>query len=330
MGWVRPHDEQKAVTVRQVKENHAVPDDQLAVPPGNVRSIALGSVLRGKCGMGEMHRVLPEAVSARGDGLDMLRSVQGTMFADLEDSMVSDWQHPVPVTELHHVEAAVMEWGKKRPKLRKLKRMMVDDPVVATASLEQLLGGSAVVKAIVSNLKLQHGSKMTVQQILDRVAVDSGAWLAEHNATAVLHGSGSVGAAAAAVQVANAAAVARGRGRGGRGRGGKGKGKTRGHCMEHQFRAAGCSRPAGACIYQHQPDQLGRFAEVKDANGTRECMVYGKLGSCSQGDTCPDAHMDVPGARGQLAGSPNVCLCCNVCGGGGGGGVVVVVAAAIV
>ena len=192
-GWVRPHDEQMAVAVRQVKENHAVPDDQLAVPPGNVRSIALGSVLRGKCGMGEMHRVLPEAVSARGDGLDMLRSVQGTVFADLEDSMVSDWQHPVPVTELHHVEAAVMEWGKKRSKLRKLKRMMVDDPVVAKASLEQLLGGSAVVKAIVSNLKLQHGSKMTVQQILDRVAVDSGAWLAEHNATAVLHGSGSGG-----------------------------------------------------------------------------------------------------------------------------------------
>ena len=67
--------------------------------------------------------------------------MEETVFADLEDSMVSDWQHPIPVTQLHHVEAAMMEWGKERSKLRKLKRMMVDDPVVAKAPLEQLLGG---------------------------------------------------------------------------------------------------------------------------------------------------------------------------------------------
>ena len=99
--------------------------------------------------------------------------------------------------------------------------------------------------------------------------------------------------------------------------------------MEHQFRVAGCSQPARQCIYQHQPDQLGRFADVKNAAGTRACTVLGKLGSCSQGAIFPDAHMDVPGARGQLAGSRNmcaVCLCCNaaaigrMCGGSGGGG----------
>ena len=63
-----------------------------------------------------------------------------------------------------------------------------------------------------------------------------------------------------------AAAVAPGGGGkagGGRGRasGGKGKGRgTPGHCMEHQFKAEGCSK--AECRYQHQPGQLGRFKDV--------------------------------------------------------------------
>ena len=192
-GWVRPQ------CVRQIQDNYAVADDELAVPIGSVISIALGTVLRGKCGLGEMRRVLPQAISARGDGLEMLRSIQGTVFADLEDALVQQWQFPVPVTQAHLVEAAAMEWNKQREYLRKLKRMIVDDPAVAKASVEQLLGGTPTVKAILNSLKLQHGSRLTVEQILDRVAIDSGVWLAEKNATAVLRGSGTVGAAAAAI-----------------------------------------------------------------------------------------------------------------------------------
>ena len=151
-GWVRPQCEQLAVAVRQIQENYAVADDELAVPIGSVVSIALGTVMRGKCGLGKMRRVLPQAISARGDGLEMLRSIQGTVFADLEDALVQQWQFPVPVTQAHLVEAAAMEWNKQREYLRKLKRMIVDDQAVAKASVEQLLGGTPTVKAILNSL----------------------------------------------------------------------------------------------------------------------------------------------------------------------------------
>ena len=150
----------------------------------------------------------------------MLRSIQATVFADLDDALVQRWQYPVPVNQLHLVEAAVMEWNVQRSSCRKLGRFIVDDPAVAKASLEQLLGGSPVVKKIIDQLELQYGTKLTVQQILDRIAVDSGTWLAVNNASAVASGNGTVGAAAAAMAVAaNAAALTgpRGRASGGRG-----------------------------------------------------------------------------------------------------------------
>ena len=90
------------------------------VPIGNVRSIALGTVLRGRCGFGEMYRVLAEAVRDRGDGLEMLRSIQATVFADLDDALVQRWQYPVPVSLLHLIEAAILEWNVQRSRCRKL------------------------------------------------------------------------------------------------------------------------------------------------------------------------------------------------------------------
>ena len=141
-GWVRPYDEQLAVAVGQIEVDYSIRDADLVVPIGNVRSIALGTVLRGRCGFGEMYRVLSEAVRDRGDGLEMLRSIQATVFADLDDALVQRWQYPVPVNQLHLVEAGVMEWNVQRSRCRKLGRFIVDDPAVAKASLEQLLGGS--------------------------------------------------------------------------------------------------------------------------------------------------------------------------------------------
>ncbi len=94
----------------------------------------------------------------------------------------------------------------------------------------------------------------------------------------------------------------RGRGGGQRGRGrgrgtGKGKGqRKRGHCMVHQFSHEGCNKEL--CMYQHHPDQLGRFADVRDSTGKKPCMYHAKLGSCYR-DNCEFAHMEVPGAQGE-------------------------------
>ena len=119
-------------------------------------------------------------------------------------------------------------------------RLIVDDPTVSLNSLERLLSGCTSVVPILKNLKLTYGSKLRTDVVLQRVAVDSGTWLAERNVSIVVGSGATVGAAAAAV--AAAAIVPRGRGRGGFSGGGKGRGggRGRGHCMEHQFLSRGC------------------------------------------------------------------------------------------
>ena len=299
-GWVRPMDSSLANAVIQIMEDYSVDTGDLAVPFGNPKAIALGTVIRGKCGMGEMYRVLSDDVSTRGDGLEMIQSWTTTVFADLADALVKQWMEPVPIREPHLVEAGVIEWIKQRNRLRKLMRLIVDDPTVSLNSLERLLGGCTSVVPILKNLKLTYGSKLRTDVVLQRVAVDSGTWLAEKNVSVVVGSGATVGAAAAAV--AAAAIVPRGRGRGGFSGGGKGRGggRGRGHCMEHQFLSGGCTK-GSSCMYQHVPSQLARFSEVADSTGKKACMFYGKLGVCHRGDNCDNAHIAVPGARGEDA-----------------------------
>ena len=107
------------------------------------------------------------------------------------------------------VKAAALEWDKQRDDLRSRQRYVyiVDDPREAKLSAERLFGGNAVLKSIINNLKLNHGTQLTYQQITQRMAIDSGTWLAQRVVT-VQGSNGTVGAAAAAVA---AAAVVTGR-----------------------------------------------------------------------------------------------------------------------
>ena len=138
----------------------------------------------------------------------------------------------------------------------------MDDELIARDAFCELVGSCAAVKPLLVHLKREHGRALTVQQCVDRIAMDSHVWLAEHNApgskvvsafAAVDSPAGSAkakqsrgGAAAEGVEKAIADAYAllaaaghvsfqRGRGRaGGGGKGGRGRGKDQpGHCMQH-------------------------------------------------------------------------------------------------
>jgi len=130
--------------------------------------------------------------------------------------------------------------------------------VEAKLSVERLLGGNAVLKSIINNMKLTYGTQLKYDQITERMAIDSGTWLAQRVVT-VQGTNGTVGAAAAAVAAAavvtprKAPITSRGRGKGRGSRGERGRG--RGHCMAHQFYSEGCNKAPGSCMYKHQADQ---------------------------------------------------------------------------
>ena len=179
----------------------------------------------------------------------MLWTVQKEVFAHMDDSLVEQWKHPDPVSELYLVKAAALEWDKRRDDLRSRQRYIVDDPMEAKLSAERLFGGNAVLKSILNNLKLIHGTQLTYQQIMQRMAIDSGTWLAQRVVT-VQGSNGTVAAAAAAVAAAavvtprKAPVTSRGRGKGRGSRGERGRG--RGHCMAHQFYSEGCNKAPGS------------------------------------------------------------------------------------
>ena len=130
-GWLRPLNNSMASAVTQFKVNFAVSPDELSVPFGNPKAIALGTVLRGKCGFGEVHMVVLGEILEGDDGLEIIQSITATAFADLADALVKQWMEPVLVVEPYLVEAAVMEWRKQQDRLRKLGRFIVDDPTVS-------------------------------------------------------------------------------------------------------------------------------------------------------------------------------------------------------
>ena len=166
VGWLRPHDPLMATAVGQIRDDANMDEAALAVPLGSARAIALGTVLRSTGGLGDLKMIIPQSVLDSGDGLSMLWTVQKEVFAHMDDSLVELWQHPVPVSELYLVKAAALEWDKQRDDLRSRQRYIVDDPREAKLSAERLFGGNAVLKSIINNLKLNHGTQLTYQQIM--------------------------------------------------------------------------------------------------------------------------------------------------------------------
>ena len=202
VNWIRPTSAELAQTVQQVMDDPSVDDHILLVPAGDPRRIALGTVLRGTAaGMGQTSLLVGSEVLEAGDGVCILQAVNSKVLGKLASTMLRNWMSPRPITEEHLVVAAVIEWETQRKQLKKWGKLMVDDPDVALKSASQLLEGVPVVNRIIKNLDVVYGRSLEVQQIFDRVAIDSEHWLLEHNTSGGLNSSvGAAAVAAAAVK----------------------------------------------------------------------------------------------------------------------------------
>jgi hypothetical protein len=156
------------------------------------------------------------------------------------------------------------------------------------------------VKSITVFLEKQHGTALTVQQVLDRLAVDSTSWMARQaNSTTaeVVDEKAFVAEEAGPEEMAFAAGYAAAEKK--LKRGGPyvpAARRTPGQYMEHMFSSGGCTKETG-CQYQHDPAERGKYADAKDSNGTKACMYFAVLGRCTD-DSCEKAHVKVPGDRG--------------------------------
>ena len=311
-GWVRPRDTKLADSIMMIHNDYSVEHESLLVPRGNVKSLALGTVMRGRMGLGGAEKLLSIDIADRGDGLEMIQILCQAVYSDLEESELAVWLEPQPIREEWLVESAMQQWLTVQAKLKKKGRTVVTDKTLRLKSILRLLGGCVLVKPILTHLEKEYGSALTADQVITRISVDSGKWLSDHNVNRTTTSPDDTAAvvAGAEAEAANeeideklvravTAAVTAALGKGGKGKGrqskGKGKGNYRGHCMMHQFSKSGCNKEG--CLYKHYPDQLGRFAEVADHNGKLACVYYAKFGSCSYGDRCKYAHIEVPGCR---------------------------------
>jgi hypothetical protein len=66
IGWVRPMDSLLADALWQLKDNYDVDPIALAVPYGNVRSLAVGTVMRGRIGFQGAEKLVDQDVLNRG------------------------------------------------------------------------------------------------------------------------------------------------------------------------------------------------------------------------------------------------------------------------
>ncbi len=330
--WLGTVDMALARAVRRISADWEVEATALGVVLGSPKDLALGSILRGPSGIGQMVRLATVRPVMDGSGLELLQDISRVLLGPMDEVGFAAWQHPVPITQAHLIESGILSWARLREELRGRGRKAVEDEGIARDAFCELVGSCAPVKPLLVHLKREHGRALTVQQCIDRIALDSHVWLAEKNVqggrvvsafaavdmpAAAAGGrpqrnnteggtageAGELKAAMSALAEAHAvlaAVVGSGGGLGGgiRVRRGKGKGKGKGgkgpgHCIRHQFEKEGCSKEG--CWHRHDPDQLGRFAEVRDGAGRKACGYFAKLGSCFQAN-CPFAHIEVEGA----------------------------------
>jgi hypothetical protein len=157
-GWVRPTSRELAEAVQAIADNEAVDAAALAVAYGDIRSLALGTVMRGQMGLGGIEKLLSGEVLRRGCGLEMMHEISKTVQADLVEARLENWLHPVPVKEDFLVEAAVREWRKQQHQLLGKGRVAVQDPTLEKRSLTQLLASCPTFKPILTHLEKSRGS----------------------------------------------------------------------------------------------------------------------------------------------------------------------------
>jgi hypothetical protein len=97
--WLAPMDAAMARTIRQIEVDPEVREEDLEVPRLNVKSMALGSVLRSPQGIsiGKMTKIVAEAPLQAGCGLWILQDATKVVMAKSEEMLFKQWQHSKPV-----------------------------------------------------------------------------------------------------------------------------------------------------------------------------------------------------------------------------------------
>ena len=118
VSWLGTVDKPLATSVSEVIRNFEVLPATLLVPRGSVRDLALGSVLRGADGVGQMTRLVGAEAMTSGSGLWLLQDITAIIMSPMEDVGFGAWQHPKPEVQAHLIEARVLGWTKDRGELR--------------------------------------------------------------------------------------------------------------------------------------------------------------------------------------------------------------------
>jgi len=193
-GWLGTVDEALASSVRAVVRDFEVEPTTLLTVRGSVKDQALGTVLRGESGIGEITRLAKSDALESGSGLWLLQEVSAVVLGPMDDVGFEAWQHPRPLSQAHMVETGMLDWSKLGTELLLRNRLAVGDPVVARNALCELIGEVPEVKPILVHLKREHGRALTNADIIARVSMDSQVWLAEHNARAAGTGPKNISA----------------------------------------------------------------------------------------------------------------------------------------
>ena len=77
------------------------------------------------------------------------------------------------------VKATLLKWTARRDRLRVRGKTAVDDADIAMESLMAWVNQCQEVKIITVFLEKQYGTGLTVQQVLDRIAVDAASWMVQ-------------------------------------------------------------------------------------------------------------------------------------------------------
>ena len=71
--------------MRQVAGDHEIDPGVLVVPRCSIRSLALGTVLRGAAGIGQMVRLVPEEPLTAGCALWILQDISATVLSTSDE-----------------------------------------------------------------------------------------------------------------------------------------------------------------------------------------------------------------------------------------------------
>jgi hypothetical protein len=96
-GWLGQVSEPLAASVREISLDFEADHTTQAVVRGSVIDLALGTVLGGESGVGEMHRLAPVNALASGSGLWLLQVISAVIMAPLDEIDFAAWQHPKPL-----------------------------------------------------------------------------------------------------------------------------------------------------------------------------------------------------------------------------------------